>query len=222
MNIVSPSILAADFANLERDVKQVEEGGATYLHIDVMDGLFVPSISFGAPVIKSIRSSSHLFFDVHLMIQNPQNHIEEFVSCGADGITIHLESTDCVRETLEDIQRRGLKAGLSVKLETPIEALEPYLDCVDMILIMSVEPGKGGQPYVEAATERIEVVRNMLKQHNLTILLEVDGGVKRENLEKVWKAGANVIVSGSGIFSGSIVENTKYFVETMQEWDRLI
>ncbi len=217
MNILSPSILAADFANLEREVKQVEESGATYLHIDIMDGAFVPSISFGTPIINSIRPLSKLFFDVHLMVQAPQKHVENFAASGADGITIHVESTEFVRETLMKIRKMGLKAGLSLKLNTPIEAIEPYFDCVDMILVMSVEPGKGGQPYEEMATERISKIRELINRTNPAILLEVDGGIKKENVQKVLHAGANVIVAGSDIFSGSIRENIQYFTQIMKE-----
>lgn len=211
MNILAPSILAADFANLEREIKQVEECGVTYLHVDVMDGLFVPHISLGTPIIKSIRPISKLFFDVHLMVQNPQKHVENIAASGADGITIHVESTESVRETLVKIRGMGLKAGLSLKLNTPIEAIEPYWDYVDMILVMSVEPGKGGQPYEEIATERIVKIRELIDCNNPSIQLEVDGGIKKENVRKVLNAGANVIVVGSDIFSGSIIKNIQCF-----------
>lgn len=217
MNILSPSILSADFANLEREIKQVEEGGATYLHIDVMDGLFVPDISFGTPIIKCIRSFSQLFLDVHLMVREPHKHIEQFANSGADGITIHVESTQFVRETLERIRARGLKAGLSLKLNTPIEAVEPYLECVDTVLVMSVEPGKGGQSYEEVATERIIKMKELIKCKNPIAKLEVDGGIKKDNVAKILEAGADIIVIGSDIFSGSIMDNTKYFLKVMNE-----
>ena len=215
MNILSPSILSADFANLGRDILEAEKGGAKYLHVDVMDGKFVPSISFGMPVIKSIRSVSDIVFDVHLMIEEPIRYIKEFVESGADIITIHLEACSDVQATIDKIHEMGVKAGLSIKPGTPVESLLPYLDKVEMILMMSVEPGFGGQKYIEASTERIRQVRAMLDERNLSTDLEVDGGINVDNVTVVLDAGVNVVVAGSAIFGGNIEEKTKAFMEKL-------
>ena len=215
MNILSPSILSADFANLGRDILEAEKGGAKYLHVDVMDGKFVPSISFGMPVIKSIRSVSDIVFDVHLMIEEPIRYIKEFVESGADIITIHLEACENVQATIDKIHEMGVKAGLSIKPGTPVESLLPYLDKVEMILMMSVEPGFGGQKYIEASTERIRQVRTMLDERNLSTDLEVDGGINVDNVSIVLDAGVNVVVAGSAIFGGNIKEKTLAFMEKL-------
>ena len=178
MNILSPSILSADFANLGKDILETYNAGAKYLHVDVMDGKFVPSISFGMPVIKAIRKVCDIVFDVHLMIEEPIRYIKEFVDCGADIITIHLEACEDVQATIDKIHEHGVKAGLSIKPGTPVESLLPYLDKVDMILMMSVEPGFGGQKYIEASTDRIRQVKAMLDERGLTTDLEVDGGLQ--------------------------------------------
>ena len=215
MNILSPSILSADFANLGRDILEAHNAGAKYLHVDVMDGKFVPSISFGMPVIKSIRSVSDIVFDVHLMIEEPIRYIKEFVESGADIITIHLEACENVQTTIDKIHEMGVKAGLSIKPGTPVESLLPYLDKVEMILMMSVEPGFGGQKYIEASTERIRQVRAMLDERNLSTDLQVDGGINVDNVSVVLDAGVNVVVAGSAIFGGNIEEKTKAFMEKL-------
>ncbi len=215
MNILSPSILSADFANLGRDILEAHNAGAKYLHVDVMDGKFVPSISFGMPVIKSIRSVSDIVFDVHLMIEEPIRYIKEFVESGADIITIHLEACENVQATIDKIHEMGVKAGLSIKPGTPVESLLPYLDRVEMILMMSVEPGFGGQKYIEASTERIRQVRAMLDERNLSTDLQVDGGINVDNVSVVLDAGVNVVVAGSAIFGGNIEEKTKAFMEKL-------
>ena len=215
MNILSPSILSADFANLGNDILEVYKHGAKYLHVDVMDGKFVPSISFGMPVIKSVRKVCDIVFDVHLMIEEPIRYIKEFVESGADIITIHLEACEDVQATIDKIHEMGVKAGLSIKPGTPVESLLPYLDKVEMILMMSVEPGFGGQKYIEASTERIRQVKAMLDERNLSTDLQVDGGINVENVNTVLEAGVNIVVAGSAVFGGNIEEKTKAFMEKL-------
>ena len=217
MNILSPSILSADFANLGNDILEVYKNGAKYLHIDVMDGKFVPSISFGMPVIKSIRKVCDIVFDVHLMIEEPIRYIKEFVESGADIITIHLEACEDVQATIDKIHEMGVKAGLSIKPGTPVESLLPYLDKVDMILMMSVEPGFGGQKYIEASTERIRQVRAMLTERGLSTDLQVDGGINVDNVNVVLDAGVNIVVAGSAVFGGNVEEKTKAFMEKLDK-----
>lgn len=208
--IVSPSILAADFNILGQQIQEVEKSDAKYLHIDVMDGVFVPSISFGMPVITSIRKKTSLFFDVHLMIVEPIRYVEEFASIGADMITIHLEAAEGhVEETIDKIHALGCKAGISIKPATPVTDVEPYLDKLDMVLIMTVEPGFGGQKYIESSTEKIRQMRSLIEKHGLETDIEVDGGITKDNVSIVKEAGANVIVAGSAIFKGNIVENVR-------------
>ena len=208
--IIAPSILSADFSILGEQLKAVEKSAAEYLHIDVMDGVFVPSISFGMPVIKSIRSKTKLFFDVHLMIVEPIRYVEEFASCGADMITFHLEAAEGkVQETIDKIHELGCKVGISIKPATPVSALKPYLDSVDMILIMSVEPGFGGQKYIPESTDKIRQTRELINASGREIDLQVDGGVNAETIDLVTEAGANVIVAGSAVFKGDIVENVR-------------
>ena len=216
--ILSPSILSADFKCLEKDILETKKAGAKYLHIDVMDGKFVPSISFGMPVIKSIRSADNIVFDVHLMIEEPIRYIKEFVESGADIITVHLEACEDVQATIDKIHSFGIKAGLSIKPKTPVEELIPYLDKVEMILMMSVEPGFGGQKYIEESTERIRKVKEMLIERELSTDLEVDGGINVDNVDIVLEAGVNVVVAGSAIFGGNIEEKTKKFMEKLEAY----
>ena len=200
MNILSPSILSADFSHLLEDIRQVEQAGAQYLHIDVMDGLFVPSISFGMPVIKCIRPHTNLFFDVHLMIQDPGRYIETFAQCGADLICVHAEACIHLDRVIQQIHAAGRKAGVALNPATPLCMLEHVLDQADMILLMTVNPGFGGQKYIPGMTEKIRSLRDELNRRGLTTDIEVDGGIDASTLPMVLEAGANVIVAGSAVF----------------------
>lgn len=212
MRILSPSILSADFKNLGQQIVDVKEAGAEYLHVDVMDGVFVKSISLGMPVIKSARSASDIFFDVHLMIVDPIRYIEEIAACGADGITFHLEAAEDPMAVIDKIHSLGKRAGISIKPGTDVSTLKPYLDKVEMILLMTVEPGFGGQKLIPESFDRIKAVRQMLESSGSTADLEVDGGIKKDNVRDIVKAGANVIVAGSAIYAGDAAANVKEFL----------
>lgn len=219
MMILSPSMLAADFKQLGNEIKLIEDNGAQYLHFDVMDGIFVPSISYGMPVLESIRSATNLVCDVHLMITEPIRYIDAFKKAGADLITIHLEACEDVNATIEKIRECECKVGLSISPDTPVSALAPYVDKVDMVLIMSVHPGFGGQKFIPESLEKIRELKAMLVERNLHIDIQVDGGIYISNVEEVLKAGANVIVAGSGIFRGDVAQNTKDMLSILEKYE---
>ena len=216
MNILSPSLLAADFTNLRKEIQDISEGGAKHLHIDVMDGVFVPNISFGIPVIKSIRSITDLHFDVHLMIVNPERYIKGFVNCGADSITVHVEATNCLKEVIRDIKELGVKAGVAINPKTSLSKIEDVLEDVDKVLVMSVNPGFGGQKYLKSTTKKISSLKNIIDKKGLQVDIAVDGGIKIENVQEVIEAGANIIVAGSGIFNEKTRANTEKFLAVLK------
>ncbi len=210
MNYLAPSVLSADFSTLGNDIATVATAGAPIIHLDVMDGKFVPNISFGAPVISSVRKVTDAIFDVHLMIEEPSRYLEDFSEAGADIITVHYEACQDVAATIMQIREFGVKAGLSISPDTPVDVLKPFLSQVDMILIMSVYPGFGGQKFIEASIDKIKAVRDMADELDLNGLwIEVDGGIGADNIVSVMEAGANVFVAGSAVFKGDMVANVK-------------
>lgn len=217
---LSPSILAADFKNLSEDIIKADQGGAQYIHIDVMDGDFVPSISLGMPVIQSIRSCTDKVFDVHLMVSNPERYIDDFVEVGADIITIHAEACKHIDRTLNYIKQKGIKAGIALNPATPLSALDYVLELADMILIMTVNPGFGGQVFIDGMLQKVSTLREMLNKKGLNTDIQVDGGITLSNVSQIMEAGANVIVAGSAIFNGDIKENTQSFIQIMKEHEK--
>lgn len=205
---ISPSILSSDYGKLSSELKRMEDCGADMLHIDVMDGHFVPNITLGAPIVKCIRSSSSLPFDVHLMISDPYKYIPDFVKAGSDIITFHVESDSDIEKTVDLILASGKKAGLSVKPKTPIEAVYPYLDKLSMVLVMTVEPGFGGQSFMEDMMPKVSAVRAEIDRRGLDIDIQVDGGINKDTISVAAKAGANVFVSGNAIFSSDDAAKT--------------
>ena len=201
--IVSPSMLSADFGHLERDTKMIDRSAAEWVHIDVMDGVFVPNISFGFPVLKAITKATNKFMDVHLMIVEPEKYVTRFAEAGADLVTFHTEATDKVEECIELIRKAGAKVGVSIKPKTPIEVLEPILDKIDLVLIMSVEPGFGGQSFIEGSTEKVAALRKMIDSRGLDVMIEIDGGVSRHNAAELYNAGCNALVAGSAVFKAA-------------------
>jgi len=198
---LAPSILSADFSKLYEDVKKVEDAGVEYLHVDIMDGHFVPNISFGPVVLKSLKGKTNLVTDVHLMIENPDQYIAEFVSAGADIIVVHQEACPHLHRTIQNIKSHGVKAGVSLNPATSLSTIEEVLPELDMVLIMSVNPGFGGQSFIESSLDKIKRLKKMIDDRGLNIDIQVDGGVKVANVKKVVEAGANVIVAGSAIFA---------------------
>lgn len=218
MVILSPSILAANFTILGEQMKKAEAGGNDYFHFDVMDGMFVPNISFGIPVLSSVRKATKKVLDVHLMVEAPERYIDKFIDAGADLVTVHQEACVPLSETIDKIHQRGKKAGVAIKPHTGIESLVPYFGQADMFLVMTVEPGFGGQKYMEMCTDKIRNLRNMLSDRGLDTDIQVDGGITRDNVTTVIDAGANVIVMGSSIFDGNVEENTAYFSKLFKQY----
>ena len=218
MLILSPSILSADFAKLGEGVERAAKAGAEYIHIDVMDGAFVPNISFGMPVIKAIRPLTDKVFDVHLMIEEPVRYIQEFVDAGADMITVHVEACKHLHRTVQVIKSYGIKAGVVLNPATSLSTIEEILPEVDMVLLMSVNPGFGGQKYIETTTDKIRRLRQMINDRNLNVDIEVDGGVTLDNVDMLIEAGANILVAGSAVYKGSIEDNVKGFLEVFKKY----
>ena len=217
MNLLSPSILSADLWKLGEDIKAVEGAGVSWLHVDVMDGLFVPSISYGMPVLKAVRSHTDMFLDVHLMIEEPGRYIDDLAEVGADLITVHAEACKHLDRTIEAIKEKGLLAGVALNPATPLSAIEWILPKVDMVLIMSVNPGFGGQKLIPYTVEKVRALKKMIDERGLKTDIEVDGGVNLENVTEVMDAGANIIVAGSAVFKGDISENVERFLDVLKE-----
>ena len=217
---LAPSLLSADFAHLAQEIQKVENAGVNYLHLDIMDGVFVPSYSFGFPVLKSIRNISDSFFDVHLMIENPDYYLKEFVKAGADGITVHAESCKHLDRTIQQIHKLGAKVSVALNPATPLSALDWILHEVDMVLIMTVNPGFGGQKFIPCMLEKITELHNRIMKKNLDVDIQVDGGISENNIEQVIKAGVNIFVAGSAIFGQNTEQKINEFLQKISAFEK--
>ncbi len=218
--ILAPSLLAADFSNLAQEIKTIEKAGVNYLHLDVMDGVFVPSYSFGFPVIESIRKISQSFLDVHLMIENPDNYLKDFVKVGANGITVHVEACKHLDRTIEQIHSLGVKAGVALNPATPLSALDWILPKIDMVLIMAVNPGFGGQKLIPSMLEKVAELHNIIIKKDLKIDIQVDGGISEKNVQQVMKSGANIFVAGSAVFGQNMEQKVNILLQKMNEFEK--
>ncbi|MBR4515554.1 MAG: ribulose-phosphate 3-epimerase [Lachnospiraceae bacterium] len=216
MYILAPSLLAADFGRIKEQLNILEEENISWLHLDIMDGMFVPNISFGQPLIKSIRKDTKLFFDIHMMVHDPIRYVSDFAACGADSITFHYEAARKPDKVIDMIKELGVKVGMAVKPATPVDVLKPFIDDLDMILVMSVEPGFGGQKFMPAAYDKLKTTKEMITASGRDIRLEVDGGVVVDNIKSIEQSGADVLVAGSSVFGGDIAGNIRLLTERLK------
>ncbi len=219
MLILSPSLLSVDFSNIAENVQAIDYAGAQYIHLDIMDGAFVPNISFGPPVIKCIRKTTDRIFDVHLMIEEPDRYMDDYKACGADIVTVHAESCKHLHRTVMRIKELGMKAGVALNPSTPLSVLDYILPELDMVLIMSVNPGFSGQSFIPSSIRKIRDMRKMIEDRGLDIDIQVDGGINLKNVSEVIEAGANVIVAGSAVFSGEPASNVKAFLDVFKKYE---